>query len=298
MVDIASISPTQSPFAAIDRTVPENQVSDANQQQHHLSAFADDDGPSFKDLVDIINPLQHIPIISTIYRKITGDEPGAVSRIIGSALYGGPIGMIAEEVNCIIDDETGDDIGGHVVAFLERQFSDPASDAAPESQLAAAAPTATEPPTPQAAPQTPVASEPATAPTTAAAAPLATLMADATPIAIKTSAPSSIAAAAQAPTPMPTPMPGDADAHFMPVPPRRSINVVPVPLVRVPVTTTSQRSNVPITGRPAVAGGPSASSASAAASIQQAPALQNAPIQNAAVQNAAATSIPPSAPVA
>ncbi|MDP6473864.1 MAG: hypothetical protein QF894_03030 [Alphaproteobacteria bacterium] len=31
------------------------------------------DGFGFDDFLDLINPLQHIPIISTIYREITGD---------------------------------------------------------------------------------------------------------------------------------------------------------------------------------------------------------------------------------
>ena len=49
--------------------------------QHHLQTFAEgDDSPSFKDVLDTINPLQHIPIINTIYRELTGDQPGAVGK--------------------------------------------------------------------------------------------------------------------------------------------------------------------------------------------------------------------------
>ncbi len=36
----------------------------------------DSDGFSFGDIVDIINPLQHIPVVSTIYREMTGDDIG------------------------------------------------------------------------------------------------------------------------------------------------------------------------------------------------------------------------------
>ena len=32
----------------------------------------------FRDIVDLINPLHHIPLVGTLYRKITGDEMGAV----------------------------------------------------------------------------------------------------------------------------------------------------------------------------------------------------------------------------
>ena len=50
---------------------------------HHVPLFAEEDGLSFKDFLDILNPLQHIPLVNTIYRKATGDRPGALSRIIG-----------------------------------------------------------------------------------------------------------------------------------------------------------------------------------------------------------------------
>ncbi|MGB6086494.1 MAG: hypothetical protein WBF74_07845, partial [Parvibaculum sp.] len=30
----------------------------------------------FSDFLDVINPLQHIPIVSSIYRELTGDELG------------------------------------------------------------------------------------------------------------------------------------------------------------------------------------------------------------------------------
>src|SRR3974390_532892 len=44
---------------------------------------------SFKDLLDIVNPLQHVPIIGSIYRYLTGDEPSGGARVIGESLYGG-----------------------------------------------------------------------------------------------------------------------------------------------------------------------------------------------------------------
>ena len=32
-----------------------------------------EDGFTFADFLDIINPLQHIPVLSTLYRHLTGD---------------------------------------------------------------------------------------------------------------------------------------------------------------------------------------------------------------------------------
>ena len=66
---------------------------------------------SFRDFPDIINPLQHIPVVSTIYRAITGDEIGGFARVAGGALFGGPVGAVLGGVNAIAAQETGQDIG-------------------------------------------------------------------------------------------------------------------------------------------------------------------------------------------
>jgi hypothetical protein len=48
---------------------------------------------SFEDFLDMINPLEHIPVISSIYRAIVGENINPVSRIAGDALYGGVFGL-------------------------------------------------------------------------------------------------------------------------------------------------------------------------------------------------------------
>jgi hypothetical protein len=73
---------------------------------------------SFHDLLDIINPLQHLPIISTIYRYVTGDDIGAVPRIVGDTLYGGPIGFITGVVGATLKQESGEDAGEHMIAMI------------------------------------------------------------------------------------------------------------------------------------------------------------------------------------
>jgi hypothetical protein len=55
-------------------------------------------GLTFGDFLDVINPLQHIPVVSTVYRMITGDEIGMGARLAGGALYGGPLGFVAAGV--------------------------------------------------------------------------------------------------------------------------------------------------------------------------------------------------------
>ena len=76
-------------------------------------------GFSFKSFLDIINPLQHIPVISTIYQSLTGDVPSPGSDIAGGLLYGGGLGMVASIVGEIAQAQTGNTIGGNVLALLQ-----------------------------------------------------------------------------------------------------------------------------------------------------------------------------------
>ncbi|HLO77091.1 MAG TPA: hypothetical protein VK196_11615, partial [Magnetospirillum sp.] len=91
----------------------------ANGDGKHLSMFAaGDEEPSFWDLLDVINPLQHIPVVSNIYRELTGDQIGVGARLVGGALFGGPIGLIASAVNCVVEESSGKDMGGHMLALF------------------------------------------------------------------------------------------------------------------------------------------------------------------------------------
>ena len=76
------------------------------------------DNLTFWDFLDIINPLQHIPGISSIYRAITGDEIGSVAKIAGSTLYGGPLGAVSSIIDVAVDISTGKDIGEHAFNAL------------------------------------------------------------------------------------------------------------------------------------------------------------------------------------
>jgi hypothetical protein len=85
---------------------------------------------SFHDLLDAINPLQHIPVVSTIYREITGDTLGNAARVVGDGLYGGVIGVIAGLVDVDVLETTGKDIGSHVMATLGLDGDDKTASAA------------------------------------------------------------------------------------------------------------------------------------------------------------------------
>lgn len=77
-----------------------------------------DDGFGLDDFIDIVNPLQHLPVVSSIYRAFTGDELSAGARIVGGTLYGGPVGLASAFINGALQEETGKDVGGTVLAAL------------------------------------------------------------------------------------------------------------------------------------------------------------------------------------
>ncbi|WP_421779555.1 hypothetical protein [Kiloniella litopenaei] len=86
-------------------------------QQQNINE--NDQSFGFFDFLDVINPLQHIPVISTLYREITGDEIQPAARVVGGMIYGGPSGFISAIANSISEETTGKDIGENILeAFL------------------------------------------------------------------------------------------------------------------------------------------------------------------------------------
>ena len=73
---------------------------------------------TFEDMLDVVNPLQHIPVVSTAYRELTGDEIGGPARILGGFLYGGPVGFASAMVESVVAESTGRDFGEHAVAMV------------------------------------------------------------------------------------------------------------------------------------------------------------------------------------
>lgn len=238
----------------------------------HLSMFANDEEPSFWDVLDVINPLQHIPVIGNLYREATGDQIGVGARLVGGTLFGGPLGLVASAVDCMVEESTGKDAGGHMLAlFRDESDSAPTTQVAqtkqapettapqaqvqaeatppPAAKTAAAkaqndgAPVITLPPaagTPVGAPQPLVFSlndgvQGAAAPAVVSARPL-----PADPAALQALADPKQAAAA-----MPV-----SGGRIRPTPPRNSTaNAQPLTPITVPVSTSGMRSNTPITGR-------------------------------------------------
>lgn len=76
----------------------------------------------FYDLLDMVNPLQHIPLVNIAYRKLTGDEIKSPSMVIGGAIFGGPVGAAGGLVNAVIKEETGKDIGDNALALFDGEM--------------------------------------------------------------------------------------------------------------------------------------------------------------------------------
>ena len=76
------------------------------------------DGPTFLDFLDIVNPLQHLPIIGSFYRKLTGDTLDPVPRIVGSTLFFGPLGGAVSSANLVLEQASGRNFDEHVMAFI------------------------------------------------------------------------------------------------------------------------------------------------------------------------------------
>ena len=82
------------------------------------------DGLSFSDLIDMINPLHHIPVINSIYRRISGDQIDAIPRIAGGSLFFGPIGLAGAAINVIVQRVTGKEINTHLTGFFQKENLD------------------------------------------------------------------------------------------------------------------------------------------------------------------------------
>ncbi len=87
------------------------------------AAAGSDDGFSFNDLLDIVNPLQHIPVVGTLYRRITGDTINTVPKIAGDTLYGGLEGFAGSVADTIFEKVTGKSFGDTVLRASSRTCS-------------------------------------------------------------------------------------------------------------------------------------------------------------------------------
>jgi hypothetical protein len=101
-----------APIATLPSTLP------AASPSGKVDTSSDEDF-SFQDLLSIVNPLQHIPVVSTLYRALTGDTIKPLERIVGDTLYGGTPGFASGVANVVFEKVTGKDFGATVLALLD-----------------------------------------------------------------------------------------------------------------------------------------------------------------------------------
>ncbi|EME68070.1 hypothetical protein H261_20245 [Paramagnetospirillum caucaseum] len=264
-----------------------------------LSMFAEgDEEPSFLDFLDVINPLQHIPLVNNLYREITGDKIGVAARLVGGTLFGGPLGLLASAANCVLEESTGHDVGGHVLALFrdddpaatgtgtalasaEEKAPAPVAQAArmdasmpQQSQVLAAA---AEPQAADAKPAEPKVDEAAQAKPLIMSdlvggdvrSPTATVQPAAVPVAAAAPQPATDAAA-QVAAAANRPMPLGREPRLMPIPGRTTpLATQAPPAIGTTISSTGYRSNAPVAGHR-----PSAQRAASAAMAQQMVAAQ------------------------
>ncbi|KAA0572967.1 hypothetical protein FZ983_31015 [Azospirillum sp. B21] len=91
------------------------------QPTHKEKAESLDDRMSlgFDDLVDAVNPLQQLPVVSSVYREATGESISIPARLAGGFLFGGLPGLIGSAAVVAFEEVTGDTVLGHIGSLLE-----------------------------------------------------------------------------------------------------------------------------------------------------------------------------------
>jgi len=59
---------------------------------------------TFGEFLAALNPLHHIPGVSWVYRKLTGETIQPVFRVLGGLVIGGPIGAIVAAVGSLVEE--------------------------------------------------------------------------------------------------------------------------------------------------------------------------------------------------
>jgi hypothetical protein len=80
------------------------------------------------DFVDLINPLQHIPLVNVAYRAITGDEIYGAARLVDAAF--GPLAGVSTAIDLAFRSVTGKSMAENGIAAIFGPDEAPAGDVA------------------------------------------------------------------------------------------------------------------------------------------------------------------------
>ena len=79
--------------------------------------FGADGKFGWDDVIDLINPLQHIPLVNIAYRHLTGDQENGSAELLGGIAFG-PLGALSAIADLAVRSTTGRDIGENVIAMV------------------------------------------------------------------------------------------------------------------------------------------------------------------------------------
>ena len=75
-------------------------------------------GTLFDTVVDTVNPLQHIPGVSSAYQSVTDDTMNPLASMAGGFLFGGPIGLMAGAAKSFVEMVTGKSVSQHAMSMF------------------------------------------------------------------------------------------------------------------------------------------------------------------------------------
>jgi len=114
--DLGGTADVRSPAkAAADATKPAAGSSSDSDSMWHVS---------FDDVLDVVNPLQHFPIVGTVYRALTHDQIKTPEKVAGDTLYGGVMGLASSLADVGFEKLTGHNFGDTVMAMFTGHYSD------------------------------------------------------------------------------------------------------------------------------------------------------------------------------
>lgn len=97
--------------------------------------LADRMSVGFDDLLDVVNPLQQLPVVGSVYREATGESISIPARLAGGFLFGGLPGLIGSAAMVAFEEVTGDSVLGHIGSLLEDGTETAVAEGAPSGTL-------------------------------------------------------------------------------------------------------------------------------------------------------------------
>lgn len=110
----------------IQQTHNRDSASSVNVAVPEAESFWGKDGFTFGDVVDMFNPLQHLPFVAKYYREHAEDDACEGSKLIGGALFGGLLGgaagVLSSIANSAVRHETHHDVSEHLLEIADDSF--------------------------------------------------------------------------------------------------------------------------------------------------------------------------------